>query len=90
MCKKLDQEDAKGWDVELPLQGTSGKMRVTISPTKWDFEDGASANALTRKEPSTIVLCLIKARHLEGKDRGARATLMPWSSTGSTTPRKRR
>ena len=70
MCKKLDQEDAKGWDVELPLQGTSGKMRVTISPTKWDFEDGASANALTRKEPSTIVLCLIKARHLEGKDRG--------------------
>lgn len=70
LCKKLEEEEENGWELDLPLKGTSGKMKVTISPVRWSFEDGSRGLASTRKEPCTIVLCIIKARHLEAADRG--------------------
>ncbi|QDZ18261.1 C2 domain-containing protein [Chloropicon primus] len=71
MCKKLEEEEEEGWEADLPIKGTNGMMKVVISSVKWEFDEGAAASlSPTRKEPSTIVLFIIKARHLEGKDRG--------------------
>ena len=55
----------------LSARTTCSILNVEISPISWTFEEG-DQNLMTpiRKEPSTIILSVIKAKYLEGKDRG--------------------